>query len=88
MSDREKFTAYITKYALTQGILINHQAELCSDISTAMIKVPGQYVAGYYHAKDWHRTMASAINQAKEMQAAKLKSIDKQRKRIAALKFE
>ena len=41
-----------------------------------------------FHGKDWHRSHEAAIFRAKEMQAAKLKSIDKQRARIAALKFE
>jgi hypothetical protein len=83
MSDREQFTAWITKFALTMGIL-EKQVELCNP---TMIKVP-EGDGAYYHGIDWHRTREAAIARAKEMQAAKLKSIDKQRKRIAALKFE
>jgi hypothetical protein len=85
MAERERFTAYITKYALTSGILAK-DVELCHEISTDMISViEGRNEC--YHGKDWHRTEAAAIVHAEEMQAAKLKSIDKQRKRVAALKF-
>lgn len=84
--DREVFMAWITKYALTEGIL-KMQVEDCFNISPDMVsKVNGPL--NHFHGKDWHRTHEAAIRRAKEMQAAKLKSIDKQRARIAALRFE
>jgi hypothetical protein len=84
---RQRFTAWVTKYALTEGIL-KLQVEDCFDISADMVKkVNGQHLMTY-HAKEWHRTHQDAIDRAKQMQAAKLRSIDKQRKRIADLSFE
>jgi hypothetical protein len=85
---REIFTAWITKYALTEGIL-KMKVRDCFDISADMVvKVDGQGYEQAFHDKDWHRSHEEAIARAKDMQAAKLKSIDKQRKRIAALTFE
>lgn len=83
---RETFTVWITKYALTQGIQ-KKTAEGCFDTSPTMISVRGGYAPEFYHNNDWHRTEADAINRALEMQANKLSSIEKQRKRIASLKF-
>ena len=89
MTERERFTAWITKYAMTDGIL-ERKVEDCFDISAAMVKdiQTREYSGIYYHGKDWHRTKAEAIKRAKEMQVAKLKLIDQQRKRIAAFRFE
>jgi hypothetical protein len=82
----KRFTAWVTKYALTEGIM-KMQVEDCFDTSPNMVKkVNGQLT--FFHGQDWHRSHADAIKRAKEMQAAKLKSIDKQRARIAGLKFE
>jgi hypothetical protein len=83
MSKRTRFTAYITKYALTDGIEVK-EVEDCFDTADDMVSAGRLEI---YHGKDWHRTMANAVKRAKEMQAAKLKSIDKQRARIAALTF-
>lgn len=88
MEKRERFTAYITKYALTEGIK-TRLVEDCFANSPAMVRdIQETRYGSFYHGHDWHRTKADAIRRAKEMQAAKLKSIDKQRGRIAALKFD
>lgn len=89
MSERTRFTAYVTKYALTEGIL-KMLVEDCFDTSPDMVrKVNGKYLTTFHgENREWHRTLEGAVKRAKEMQAAKLKSIDKQRARIAALTFE
>ena len=87
---RERFTAWITKYALTQGIH-ERMVEDCFDISPTMvttIKREGEYSAVHFFGQDWHRTKADAIKRAREMQTKRLESIDQQRARIAALKFD
>jgi len=86
MSKRTRFTAWVTKYALTEGIM-KMQVQDCFDTSPAMVeKINGG--SQYYHGKDWHRTPEAAVARAKEMRAAKLKSIDKNRAKIAALDFD
>lgn len=74
---------FITKYALTQGILEiepkqTHSVNMIGDVNN-------QYT--YYHKPDWHLTKEEAIIRAEEMRIKKLQSLDKQIKRISALKF-
>ena len=68
---------WITKYALTTGI-IETEAEECG---YDMIHVPGADVThSYYHkeGKEWHRTKEAAITRAQEMRRAKISSLKKQ----------
>lgn len=80
----QRFNAFITKYAMTSGI----EERLVEDCGDGLVKGGGY--GAYFHGegREWHRTKESAFARAKVMQAAKLKSIDKQRAKIAALKFE
>jgi hypothetical protein len=72
---------WITKYALTKGIIEVDDAQNCNDAS--MIKCLS---IGYFHGegKEWHRTKESAIAKAEEMRvkaiAAHLKGIAKLKK--------
>lgn len=85
MSKREQFTAWVTKYALTEGIL-KMQVEDCFGVSPDMVKKVNS-PSNWFHGKDWHRSYEDAVARAEEMRTEKLKSIDKQRARILALKF-
>jgi hypothetical protein len=86
MSERTKFMVWVTKYALTDGIM-KMQVEDCFNIDPDMVrKINGPQQC--FHGKDWHRTPELAVVRAKEMQSAKLKSIDKQRAKIVALDFD
>lgn len=78
-------TAYITKYALTTGI---YKTE--GTAKDGMFVQPSQGLGTfpcYFHGKEWHLTKEDAIAHAEEMRIKKLKSIDKQMKKISALKF-
>ncbi len=81
---RTRFTAFITKYALTRGI-IEEEVEDCFDTRSTMVR--GADRRSYYHENDWHQSREQAIARAEKMRADKLKSLDKQRKRIEGLKF-
>lgn len=82
----EIITAYITKYALTEGIL-ELRVELVGD---NMVKCTTSTYPQYFHreGRDWHRTKESAIARAEVIRATKLKSIEKQIKRIKELRFD
>lgn len=90
MNDNNKFTVYVTKYALTQGIL-KVEVEACDDDprTSAMVCYKGWGMNTYFHGegRDWHRTFDQAVKRARKMQEAKLKSLDKQRALIAGLDF-
>jgi hypothetical protein len=86
--NRDIFTAWITKYALTTGIDMV-RAEWCNDISETMIIYGandgrmGQTAQG----KDWHRTPEAAIARAEEMRAAKIAAMRKQLTKLERMTF-
>ncbi len=79
---------YVTKYALTQGILVCHNATHCRNVSEKMIEARlGQYKS-YFHRPDWHTTEAEALARAEEMRRAKIKSIQKQQLKMEKMQFK
>lgn len=81
MSDRRILeTVYVTKYALTQGILVYHNAKVCVDVNRNMIAIPPTTSACYlqhFHKPDWHENEADARNRALDLKNAKIKSLEK-----------
>jgi len=89
MSD-DIFKVYITKYALTSGI-IEMYGVLC-DAHPDMIECLNDDLSKkpygcYYHGKDWHRTKEEAITRAEEMREKKVNSLNKKISQITNLKF-
>ncbi len=74
---------YITKYALTGGIL-EKEGYIVKD-NDRMVAIDGY---NYYHKPFWHITKEDAIKHAEEMRIKKLQSLDKQIKKISKIKFE
>lgn len=86
--EREKITAWITKYALTSGIA-RIDAEVCSDISSSMIRQVGILYGNVpYHGNDWHRDPVSALARAEEMRLAKIVSVKKKLVKLEKMTFE
>jgi len=86
---REKFTAWITKYALTTGIDVV-EAEWCNDISESMISYRSEdsFRTGLYaHGKEWHRTQEAAVARAEEMRLAKIANLRKQMAKLEHMQF-
>ena len=84
---RETFTAWITKYALTDGIEVV-EAELCSDISGTMISYSASTsIRLHAHGNDWHRTPEAALKRAEEMRIAKLALLKKNMAKIERMTF-
>lgn len=79
---------WITKYALTQGI-IEKKARECGEGFDGMVKTEEKYPA-YFHGegKEWHRTKESAIKRAEEMRQKKIESLKKQIKKLEVMTFE
>jgi len=86
MSD--SFKVWITKYALTQGI-IEGEAEICHGVSESMIELLESNKM-YFHGegREWHRDKESAIKRAEEMKLKKIASIEKQLEKLKEIKFE
>jgi hypothetical protein len=78
-------TVFVTKYALTQGIL-RKRVEDCHD---GMVSTVGDRYVAYFHGegREWHRTFDSASERAERMRTEKLASVAKQIAKLKALKF-
>lgn len=79
-------TAYITKYALTQGIW-KCTAETVRDVEgMIVVRRSGNYPA-YFHGegKEWHRTEEEAFQRVDEMRRKKIKSLEKQIEKLEDL---
>lgn len=88
--ERPRFTVWITKYALTEGIFIR-EVEHCTDIADDMVStIPndGSYQQHFHgEGKDWHRTEGSAIERAEIMRRAKISSLQKSIVKMQGLSF-
>lgn len=82
MSD--EFIAYITKYALTQGIY----AKPVRDCGDGMVATTLDGYVGYFHKGEWHRSQAAAIARAEDMRVAAVKAAEKKIAKLKALKFK
>ena len=78
-----KFEVWITKYALTSGILYK-KATPCGN--GRMIEVGrGSYFHG--EGRDWHRTLESAQKKAEVMRVKRIASLKKSIATLEALNF-
>jgi len=83
---KKTVTIYVTKYALTTGIF-TAQGEQSSDDSF-FFKSEGSGFTNFARGNDVHLTEEAALARAEEMRIAKLKTLDKQMKKVSAMKFE
>ena len=85
MTERTQFTAWISKYALSQGIYAV-EVEDCFDVASDMVATTKEWKQ-HFHGRDWCRTQAGAIERAEEMRVAKIASIKKQLAKLEAMSF-
>ena len=74
---------FITKYALTQGIIEMH-GEIYSSCSTMVVE---ENMRNMYHKPFWHETKEEAVKHANELKNRKILSIEKQLAKIKKLNF-
>jgi hypothetical protein len=80
----EEAVVYVTKYALTEGIL-QKVGVICHDVSSDMFRWSS---LGTCHKGDWWRTKEEAVKKAEEMKRKKILSLKKQIQKLENLKFE
>lgn len=83
---KKTVTIYVTKYALTDGVL-QREGVLTKSGGYSYRRNENCY-SDYVYDKDVHLTESSAVARAEEMRSAKLKSLEKQMKKVSAKKFE
>lgn len=74
--------AYITKYALTKGIIEIENPEFYENYIVISNIEP------LINPVDWFRTKQEAINRAEEMRVNKIASLRKQIAKLESMKFE
>lgn len=74
---------YVTKYALTRGIIKTDG----QDMGHGVIRLSGKHGI-YIDSKDWHNDIDSAKEKAKEMRLKKLSSLRKQFNKINDIDFD
>lgn len=87
-TNEENVTIYVTKYALTKGIM-EMQATIPHHISSDMACVretPGS-LGQNFHRDEWHRDMESARAHANKMVQDRITSLEKSIKKVRCLKF-
>ncbi len=75
--------AYITRYALTQGIFKREVKEYYDASGSITVRDRAPYQKG-----DWHRTEKEAALKAEEMRLARIKSLEKQIQKLENLSFD
>lgn len=80
----EIFTAYITKYALSRGIM-QREAHV-SWISPEVICVD-ESPPEYYHGTEWHTDLDEARKHAESMRKAKLAELRRKIAKLEAMSF-
>lgn len=77
---------WITKYALTKGI-IETEGRI-SNSCPGLLDAKG--ITNYLHGEgnEWHRTKESAIAKAEEMRQKKIESLKSQIEKLEKLRFE
>ncbi|WP_436879531.1 hypothetical protein [Escherichia coli] len=76
---------FVTKYALTEGPF-RTMAEITSEGRMATYKVTGSFY-NYAHGKDFWLTEEEALADCERRRAAKIKSIEKQKKKLESMTF-
>lgn len=79
MDEKRMVLVYITKYALTTGVILS-EAKVCTDdmVST---RINGGYTV-YFHGKDFHFTPEDAVARVSEMKASRVRSLEKSLKKV------
>jgi len=77
---------FVTKYALTRGILRYCNVEHCTDISPKMISIRTRFPETFHG--DWYTTLDAARVRVDEMLKARIRSLEKSLKAVKALSPE
>lgn len=85
MSENEEFEVFITKYLFTEGI--TRRIVRLASANMVCIGKAGYMSRRYFHGKDWHRDESSAIEQAQEMKSRKIRSLEKQLRKVREIEI-
>ncbi len=75
---------WITKYALSSGIICVDDAEICGNANSMLI-----YAGTYFHGegREWHCTEDGAVKKAEKMRSEKIDSLNRSITKLKKLTF-
>lgn len=79
-------TFYITRYALTKGI-IKVDGEKSKDFPTMIVCNYEGYTT-HFHGEDWHAAKEDAISKAEQMRKKKIASLEKQLEKFRTMEIK
>lgn len=80
-----KTTIYITKYALTDGILVREGEPTHTEGGYFYKYTPESYLTSAIYGKDVYLALEPALKRAEEMRVKKIASLEKQIKKLQTL---
>lgn len=79
---------FITKYALTQGILEREAEKATENETITVVERENKYsFMTYYHKNEWFDNLTDASLHAEEMRKKKIESVKKQLAKLEKMKF-
>jgi hypothetical protein len=85
--ERDVMTVYITKYALTSGIIEVEYPEPLPDGGFLRVKLPKADYVQSFGAREWHTTKEAAKQACESLRDLKLASLEKQIAQLKKLTF-
>ena len=87
---------YITKYALTEGILTGTAAVIDGNMASVYVlhdskgRVFNEVTTKQYHFhnRDWHKTRTDAVARAEDMKQKKIRCLERNLRKIQELTFK
>lgn len=87
-ANREMVTVWVTKYALTKGILLAN-GYIYGSMFVWRDNIAGSFEqSAHGEGGDWHRTEDAALDRASAMREAKIRSLNKSLKKIETMQFK
>lgn len=86
----EDITAWVTKYALTDGIQ-KISGNVCNETNDKLLRYKNMGSSGMYYShawgNEWHRTPEAALARAEEMRKNKIASLKKSLAKLESMIF-
>ena len=79
---------WITKYALTEGIFAVEGVHETEYSSRMFVEKINGHSGRHFFRQDWHTNHSDAIDRACEMRDDKIKSLEKQLKKLCEMEFD
>jgi len=86
MNEEKQIVAWLSKYALSIGVIPVNATDLGDGIIRYRSEANG--LEQYAHKRDWHDNRYAALQKAEEMRVKKIASLKKQIAKLETLKFK